>query len=120
VPHSILVCDDHDLMRTTMVDLLVQHGYDVLQARSADEALAETASGRPDLVLMDLRLKGKSGLEAIQRIREQPDIAATPVILMSGEIDAYSSRWQSAGADGYLPKPFEVQELFDAVEALLR
>jgi len=42
-----------------------------------------------------------------------------PVILMSGEIDAHSRQWEGAGADGYLPKPFEVHELFDAVEALL-
>ncbi len=119
MPRSILVCDDHDLMRTTMVDLLVQRGYDVLEATGVDEALAQVESSRPDLVVMDLRLKGQSGIDAIRRIRDLPELASTPVILMSGELDVYGSHWDSAGADGYLPKPFEVQELFETVEALL-
>jgi CheY-like chemotaxis protein len=116
---TILVCDDHDLMRTTMVDLLEQRGYRALEARSADEVLAQMDRDRADLVVIDLRLKGESGIDVIRRIREDPEIAATPVILMSGEIDAHSRQWEGAGADGYLPKPFEVHELFDAVTALL-
>ena len=116
---SILVCDDHDLMRTTMVDLLEQRGYRALEAKTVEQALEQLEGERPDLVVMDLRLKGESGIEAIRRIREQPELRTMPVILMSGEIDAHSRQWEGAGADGYLPKPFEVHELFDAVEALL-
>jgi DNA-binding response OmpR family regulator len=87
---------------------------------SATAAIAAISSSAYDLVLLDLHLRGESGVAVIAHLKADPALSATPVILLSGDFDGrtdgYASRY---GADLALGKPFEPAELTAAVRALL-
>jgi DNA-binding response OmpR family regulator len=114
----ILVCDDHDMVRRLIAGQLAADGHDVVTAAGAAQASA-MLDGEPfELVVLDLHLGEVSGLVVLQRVRAVGD---APVILLSGDFDGASDGWaRRLGADAVLPKPFEPDQLSDAVRALLR
>jgi CheY-like chemotaxis protein len=115
----ILVCDDHELVRATVSAVLSQQGYRVLEAETTAGALGQIARERPDLVIMDLHVGGRSGIDAIQELRRMPELASTPVMLVSGELEGRSGWMEQAGADAFMAKPFELPAFLGAVADLL-
>ena len=107
--YQILVVEDDMPVRNLITTTLKAHGYRFLTAAGGEEAVMETASHNPDIILLDLGLPDIDGVEVIERIRSWSDV---PIIVISArsedtdKIDALD-----AGADDYLTKPFSVDEL---------
>jgi DNA-binding response OmpR family regulator len=115
----IVVVEDEPAIRRGVVDALRLTGYDVSEAADGSVGLKEAASGGIDLVLLDLLLPKKDGLEVLAELRRV--CPARPVIILTargGEEDRV--RGLKMGADDYVVKPFSARELIARVEAVLR
>lgn len=119
MPAKILVVDDDELVAASVVAHVKAGGHDARQAGDAAAAESEWRTWRPDVVILDVRLPGRSGLELLRRRRDDGD--GTPVVLLSG-LGTVDDRiiGLEVGADDYLAKPFDARELVLRVEALLR
>jgi two-component system response regulator AtoC len=115
---SILVVDDDLAMRQMLAKLFKDKGYDVSEAASADEALEQARDTEHDVVLSDIRMPGKTGIELVGELRRiRPD---SPVVLMTafGSIDSAVGAMR-AGAFDYITKPFEPDSVLFTVERAL-
>ena len=117
----ILVVDDTPQNVKLLVDLLRAKGYAVASAADGASALAQLAAAPPDLVLLDVLMPGLSGYEVCAKLRADPRTALLPVILVTA-LDPQQERVKGieAGADDFLSKPINQQELFARVKSLLR
>jgi DNA-binding NarL/FixJ family response regulator len=117
----LLVVDDHEVVRLGLRALLDQHpGFDVVaEAATAREALEKTELHNPDVVVMDIRLKGGSGIEACQEIStNHPDVKV--IMLTSYAEDEMLFSAIRAGASGYVLKQIGGHDLVRAIEAVGR
>lgn len=115
----ILAVDDTAPNRRLLEAVLVPKGYEVVQASTGAEAIAEASRG-VDLVLLDIHLPDMSGFEVCQRLRNDPATAALPVVMVTATATSERVRGLEAGADDFLSKPFEQAELLARVRSLLR
>jgi CheY-like chemotaxis protein len=118
---TVIVVDDNeanlDLLRRV---LAMRPGIRVVFARDGAEGLARVSADPPDLVLLDLHLPLIEGGEVLRRIKANAASAHVPVVVLSGLADADTiRRTRQDGADGYLTKPFDVNELLDLTDRLL-
>ena len=115
----ILVCDDHDLIRAMIARLLRDEGHEVTESASAAEALAALDAAPQDAIVLDLHLRGESGLLVSAGVRADPARAGTPIILLSGDFDEVSEAEATRyGVDAVLPKPFEPELLGETLRRL--
>jgi len=115
---TILLVDDDPGIMTAVKQALVSHGYKMITARDGEEALEVFEREPPELILLDLVMPRRGGLEVCQRIRE---LSSIPIIVLSikgSEADIVSVL--DLGADDYLVKPFRLAELLARVRAVLR
>ena len=115
---KILVVDDDPQIRRVMKATLVGHGYEVIVARTGEDALETLPHEMPNLVLLDMNMPGMGGLETCRAICAGSD---TPVIILSvrhSEKDKVAAL--DAGADDYVTKPFGIEELLARIRAALR
>jgi DNA-binding NarL/FixJ family response regulator len=116
----ILIVDDHPMTRQGLVTL-IEHQPDwavCFEAQNAEQALEAIAKTRPDLVLADISLPGKSGLELIKDIRALRENLPVLVISMHDE-SLYAERALRAGARGYVPKHSGAAKIVEAIRAVL-
>ncbi len=117
----ILVVEDNEDTAALMRDLLEAEGYEV-ESVSTGEAAFQALEQTPDtdLLILDLMLPGMSGYEVIERLGERPDLAATPVLVLSA-LSSPSARIRGLrdGADDYMTKPFLPEELVARVRTLV-
>lgn len=118
---TILVVDDDEVKRYTIVRILRQAGFGVEEAATGTEALAMRAA-RPDLIVLDVNLPDIDGFEVCRRIKADPATAAIPVLHLSSTFIQSEDRTHGldSGADGYLTEAVEPRELIATVRALLR
>jgi two-component system KDP operon response regulator KdpE len=115
---KILVVDDDPQIRRVMKATLVGHSYEVIEARTGEDALQKAPQEMPSLVLLDMNLPGIDGLETCRALRTGSDV---PVIILSvrnTEKDKVAAL--DAGADDYVTKPFGIEELLARIRAALR
>jgi adenylate cyclase len=120
-PAKILVVDDQPQNVRLLADLLGAKGYTVSTAASGADALDQVRKAQPDLVLLDVVMPGMTGYEVCRRIRESPDTAMLPVVMVTS-LDPGEERVKGldAGADDFLTKPVNQAELLARVRSLLR
>ena len=116
----ILVIDDDDAVRGMISKALKAFGHSVLDVSTGEEGVRLAQILKPDLTLCDVCMGDLDGYEILARLRERPETAPLPIILMTGNLaDAGLRRSMEAGADDYLPKPFTMDALKRAVQAQL-
>ena len=115
----MLIADDNADMRAHLERVLSAHWRTVLVA-DGQEGIETARKLRPDAVVTDVMMPRLDGLEFVAAIRADPELAATPVLMLSARAGAGAvSEGYSGGADDYLPKPFSSQDLIDRVAARL-
>ncbi|MGE5103318.1 MAG: response regulator [Betaproteobacteria bacterium] len=120
-PPCILVVDDNpnnvDILKTR----LESHGYRVVTAEDGEGAIARTRVERPDLVLLDIMMPGIDGLEACRRLKSDPALPFTPIVIVTAKSEAKDViAGLEAGADEYLTKPVDHGALVARVASMLR
>jgi adenylate cyclase len=104
----VLVVDDDPINRRLLLKGLERDGHRTAWAKDGSTALAAIAEDPPDVVLLDIVMPGLDGIEVLERMKRDPDLAHIPVIMISGLDDAESVvRCIEAGAEDFLPKPFD-------------
>jgi DNA-binding response OmpR family regulator len=118
VPPRILVVEDEPGMRNLLRLNLEQQDLVVLEAQDAKQALQRIRRDRPDLVLLDLGLPDRDGLDVLEDVRLESRV---PIIVVTGRTDeAAQLRGFELGADDYVTKPFRVPQLAARIQAVLR
>ncbi|OGP86852.1 MAG: Fis family transcriptional regulator [Deltaproteobacteria bacterium RBG_13_65_10] len=111
---KILVVDDEESIRRTLSAVLRDEGYPVVLAADGDEALGRTAQEQPDLVLLDIAMPGKGGIEVLERLREE--MPWLPVIMMSGHGTVETAvKATKLGAYDFIEKPLSIDKLLVAI-----
>ncbi len=116
---TILVIEDNEALRNGLVLNLVNKGYHVDSAGDGREGMQKALETQPDLIVLDIMLPGKNGLEILTELRNHG--RRVPVLILSGrDRTEHKVEGLTTGADDYLTKPFELPELMARVEAMLR
>jgi excisionase family DNA binding protein len=116
----VLIVDDDERLREYVRVNLEMEGYSVREASSAEEGLSVLEESTPDLVLLDVMMPEVDGWEMLRRVQERHGVGAIPVIMFSGKIDEREgAEASSRGAQAFIGKPFNPQELIDQTKQLL-
>jgi excisionase family DNA binding protein len=116
----ILIVDDDDRLREFVRVNLEMEGYSVREASSAEEGLAALDVEPPDLILLDVMMPKVDGWEMLSRVQERHGVGAIPVIMFSGKVEEDSLKSAtSRGAQGFIGKPFNPQQLIDSTKQLI-
>ncbi|MCR9143138.1 MAG: SpoIIE family protein phosphatase [bacterium] len=117
---AILIVEDNDDLRDYMRTIFDRQGYRVGEAADGQAGLEALPGFRPDLIITDLMLPRVSGIDMIGRIRKNPDYRTVPILLLTARADDQTKQEaHEAGADAYLPKPFDESELLAIIRNLL-
>ena len=114
----LVVEDDFDTLYP-LAELLRLKGYEVETCSNAEQGLQVAGQQRPDLIITDIVMPGKSGLHLIQRVRGDESMSGTPIVVITGCGPAIMVEAESAGADCCIEKPIEIEPLFAVVERLI-
>ncbi len=116
----ILIVEDNEKNRKLVRDVLAFKGYRLAEAETGEDGVRLARELRPDLILMDIQLPGISGITALGKIREDPEIRLTPVIAVTASAMTQDrQKIMAAGFDGYQSKPINVKDFLAAVRAML-
>jgi two-component system, cell cycle response regulator DivK len=116
----ILLVEDDSKSRKLVRDLLTVKGYTLVEAETGEEGVRLAQERRPSLVLMDIRLPGIDGIQALERLRAEVATREIPVMAMTASVMAGDRRKVlDAGFDAFLSKPIKIRDFLAAVEELL-
>ncbi len=117
--HTVMVVDDDEDIREIISIILAARGIDTVLAGDGVEALEQVrANGPPALILLDLMMPRMDGKELVRELRSDPETAATPIVVMSGNAEARTTA-AAIGDCGWLPKPVGLEELLAVVHRFL-
>lgn len=116
----VLIVDDSPTEQHVIANMLQNHGFETLVASDGEEAISVAQSKHPDVILMDVVMKGMDGFRATRELSRNPTTASIPVVMVTTK-DQESDRFYGlkVGAVDYLTKPFADDELVAAVQATL-
>ena len=118
---KILIADDEPDILEIISYNLVKEGYEVTPAKDGDEAIAKAKSGNPDLIILDIMMPKKNGVEVCEILRAQPAFRNTFIIFLTALSDESSHiKGLETGADDYVSKPISPKVLVSRVNALFR
>ncbi len=120
MPHKILIVDDEPNILVSLEYLMQREGFDVSVARDGLQAIAAIERNPPDIVLLDVMMPGKTGLEVCQHIRAKDQFRAMRIVMLTAkgrETDV--AKGLALGANTYITKPFSTRDLVAQVRALL-
>ncbi len=126
-PRSAVIIDDEPDITAYLSTLLSDHGWEVRAANSVEDGLGLLKERRPDMVLLDLMMPDRGGLNALVAIRKDAALEGLPVLIVSGiqekltsDYHAYLERFKHYRPDGFIDKPVDADELFRKLEELTR
>src|SRR5438876_10664114 len=115
----VLIVDDDERMREYVRVNLEMEGYTVREAGDGEEGLQVLEESTPDLVLLDVMMPGGDGWGMLRRVQERHGVGTIPVIMFSGKVEPAAEEAAKRGAQGFIGKPFNPQELIDQTKQLL-
>jgi DNA-binding response OmpR family regulator len=115
---NVLVIDDDPSGTQLLMTLLELEGYQAFQLENWKDPVSDVERARPDLVIMDVYLRARTGFELLSELRAHPDsgVARTPVLMMSAE--DHRPHCKQVGADAFLEKPFSISVLMDTIREI--
>jgi CheY-like chemotaxis protein len=120
MPKNLLVADDSLTIRKVIGMIFATEDFQVTAVDNGLDAISRTRELRPDVVLADVMMPGKSGYEVCEALKSDPATQGIPVVLLAGTFEAFDeNRARAARADDHIAKPFESQILLDKVKALV-
>lgn len=119
--HTILIADDEPNMLLSIEFLMKREGYNVILARDGQEAMDAIIRDRPDLVLLDVMMPIKTGLDVCFEVRAHKDnVRQTQILMLSARSrDTDVAKGLALGANAYMTKPFSTKDLVTKVKAML-
>ena len=118
--YKILAVDDNSISLAT-IEQALKEKYEVTPLNSGVRALQYLKKNKPDLILLDVRMASKDGVETLREIREMEDCQNIPVIMLTSQNDKHTVLESfMLGADNYILKPFNVEDLHERIESVLR
>jgi len=118
MPKTILIVEDEPNVRTTLVDILTEYEYKVVEAANGEEAIEKAKSEKPDVAIIDTLLPGIDGFETCKRIKAIEGLEVK-VIVNTGKIDAVDAlKAREMGADDYTVKTGDFSHLLAAIKSL--
>ncbi len=116
---TVLTVDDSKTIREMVSFTLKSNDYDVLEAEDGEAALALLQTQRPDLIITDVNMPRMDGITLIKRLRDKNDFKAIPILLLTTEhTDEKKAEGRTAGATGWIVKPFDPEKLLQVVNKL--
>ena len=116
----ILIVEDNEHNQKLAGDVLRFKGFRVLVAETAEIGVPMALKEKPDLVLMDIHLPGMNGIEALAKLRADPETKAIPVFAFTASVMPQDRREiTSAGFDGFLSKPIDLKEFLETINAAM-
>ena len=115
----VLIVDDDERVREYVRVNLEMEGYSVREAGSAEEGLQQLEEVSPDLILLDVMMPEVDGWEMLRRVQERHGVGAIPVVMFSGKVEQGAEEATARGAQGFLGKPFDPQQLIEHAKQLL-
>jgi len=118
--HTVVIADDEPSVRMLVQATMEVDSVDLIEAADGEEAWSLIQKHRPALVLLDVRMPGRTGLEILHAIKADPELTGTKVILLTASAqESDINAGLLAGADFYLTKPFSPRELLSKVDEAL-
>lgn len=116
----VLLVEDNEFNRTLLRDILALLEVEILEAVSGVQAIELARASRADLILMDLRLPGLDGFEATRLLKSDPATGHIPVVAVTSyAFEGERRRFLSAGGDGYIAKPLDVDQVLEVVRGYM-
>lgn len=113
---KVMVVDDEPDIRRLVSFSLSRHGYQIIEAGDGATALEVAASEQPDLILMDVMMPVMNGFDAVRKLKENPETAKIPVVMLSAKSQVYEQEeGLESGAARYICKPFTPMQLVEQV-----
>lgn len=117
---QVLIVEDEKNIAEALSFLLEREGYAVTHVADGESGLAQMRLERPDAVLLDVMLPGRSGFEVLRAIRTDPALSETPVAMLTARGQAHDrQRAEAGGADVYMTKPFANREVVAQIRSLI-
>jgi two-component system, OmpR family, alkaline phosphatase synthesis response regulator PhoP len=118
---KILIADDEPDIREIIQFNLQQEGYEVVTAKTGDDAIEKAIKNKPDLIILDIMMPGKDGMEVCNLLRMMPDFKKTLIVFLTARSDEGTEiKGLETGADDYLTKPISPKVLVSKVNSLFR
>ncbi|MGQ9607811.1 MAG: response regulator [bacterium] len=119
--NKILVIEDNDRNRRLVKILLNSKGYDVIEAKTGEEAIKYLQDEKPDLILLDIQLPNMDGLTLAKNIKSKPELKDIPIIAVTAyAMKGDKERVLEAGCDAYVSKPIDTHALPELVESFIQ
>lgn len=116
----ILIIEDSEVNRRLMRDVLIYHGFEVIEASNGKEGIELALKQRPDLILLDMQMPVMDGFEVLRVIRDNPDLRGIKIITVTSfAMVGDKERILKAGADDYIAKPIDTRELPKRIKMML-
>jgi len=113
---QILIVDDSPTELKLIASSFTGAGYDIITAGDGEEAVQKAMAEKPDVIVLDVIMPKMNGFQACRKIKSTPEIQHIPIIILTSKKEKSDEFWgKKQGADKYLTKPFESEELLEAV-----
>lgn len=117
---KILIVEDNEVNRLLFKDILVYHGYEIIEAANGADGLEKVKECRPDLILMDMKMPVMDGFAAVTLLKANPETRDIKIIcITSFSMRGDKERILQAGCNEYIAKPINIQELLKLVKCQL-
>ena len=116
---TILVIEDDDVARELMRMALERRGYTVIVAGDGIQGYAEALRVNPDLIITDIKMPAADGIHLVRRVRDTPEMAATPILVTTGFGSGSATFALGQGATAFEPKPINPESFLTTVKRLI-
>ena len=116
---TILVIEDDEVARELMRMALERRGYQVIVAEDGIQGYDQAAGVRPDLIITDIQMPAADGIHLVRRVRDTPELAATPILVTTGFGSGSATFALGQGATAYEPKPINPESFLATVKRLI-